>query len=246
MKDGSDAIADWPILNALVNTAAGASWVSFHHGGGVGMGMSLHAGMVVVADGTPEAARAARAGAHERPGDGGHPPRRRGLRGGDRVRARRRACTCRTSLRDRRSRSEDSAFVWWGRAVPLLASLGASPRVAFGERLRFAKSRQGGSEVAEADPPAVGIAEVERCTPSPLRPRRRSSRAPAASAARRALDPRRRRAPSMPRCDRPARPPRRARASGPSPPASSHTLPRAVAPRDREDRGRRCRSARGA
>ena len=56
MKDGSDAIADFAILNALVNTAAGASWVSFHHGGGVGMGMSLHAGMVVVADGTPEAA----------------------------------------------------------------------------------------------------------------------------------------------------------------------------------------------
>jgi urocanate hydratase len=57
MRDGSDAIADWAILNALVNTAAGASWVSFHHGGGVGMGLSLHAGMVVVADGTPEAAR---------------------------------------------------------------------------------------------------------------------------------------------------------------------------------------------
>ncbi|MFO0664313.1 MAG: urocanate hydratase [Polyangiaceae bacterium] len=56
MKDGSDAIADFAILNALVNTAAGASWVSFHHGGGVGMGMSLHAGMVVVADGTNEAA----------------------------------------------------------------------------------------------------------------------------------------------------------------------------------------------
>ncbi len=52
MKDGSDAIADWPILNALLNTAAGASWVSFHHGGGVGIGKSLHAGMVVVADGT--------------------------------------------------------------------------------------------------------------------------------------------------------------------------------------------------
>src|SRR5215210_6968925 len=52
MKDGSDAIADWPILNAMLNTAAGASWVSFHHGGGVGIGYSLHAGMVVVADGT--------------------------------------------------------------------------------------------------------------------------------------------------------------------------------------------------
>jgi len=56
MKDGSDAIADWPILNALINTAAGASWVSVHHGGGVGIGYSLHAGMVVVADGTKEAA----------------------------------------------------------------------------------------------------------------------------------------------------------------------------------------------
>jgi urocanate hydratase len=56
MKDGSDAIADWPILNALVNTAAGAHWVSVHHGGGVGIGYSIHAGMVVVADGTEEAA----------------------------------------------------------------------------------------------------------------------------------------------------------------------------------------------
>jgi urocanate hydratase len=56
MKDGSDAIADWPILNALLNTACGATWVSFHHGGGVGIGNSLHAGMVIVADGTPEAA----------------------------------------------------------------------------------------------------------------------------------------------------------------------------------------------
>lgn len=56
MPDGSDAVADWPILNALVNTAAGASWVSLHHGGGVGMGYSIHAGMVIVADGTPEAA----------------------------------------------------------------------------------------------------------------------------------------------------------------------------------------------
>ena len=56
MKDGSDAIADWPILNALLNASGGASWVSVHHGGGVGMGLSIHAGMVVVADGTPEAA----------------------------------------------------------------------------------------------------------------------------------------------------------------------------------------------
>ncbi len=56
MKDGSDAVADWPILNALLNTASGASWVSFHHGGGVGMGYALHAGQVIVADGTSRAA----------------------------------------------------------------------------------------------------------------------------------------------------------------------------------------------
>lgn len=55
MKDGSDAVADWPILNALIATAGGASWVSYHHGGGVGMGYSLHAGLVIVADGTKEA-----------------------------------------------------------------------------------------------------------------------------------------------------------------------------------------------
>ncbi len=56
MLDGSDAVADWPILNALVNTAGGASWISLHHGGGVGMGYSIHAGMVIVADGTDDAA----------------------------------------------------------------------------------------------------------------------------------------------------------------------------------------------
>src|SRR5690625_6080223 len=56
MKDGSDAVADWPILNALVNTSGGASWVSLHQGGGVGMGYSIHAGQVLVADGTKEAA----------------------------------------------------------------------------------------------------------------------------------------------------------------------------------------------
>jgi urocanate hydratase len=57
MKDGSDAVSDWPLLNALVNTASGATWVSLHHGGGVGMGFSQHAGVVIVADGTPEAAK---------------------------------------------------------------------------------------------------------------------------------------------------------------------------------------------
>ncbi|MFL5706740.1 MAG: urocanate hydratase [Ktedonobacteraceae bacterium] len=57
MKDGSDAVSDWPLLNALLNCASGATWVSLHHGGGVGMGFSQHAGMVIVADGTPEAAK---------------------------------------------------------------------------------------------------------------------------------------------------------------------------------------------
>ncbi|HEY2797748.1 MAG TPA: urocanate hydratase [Thermoanaerobaculia bacterium] len=70
MKDGSDAIADWPILNALINTAAGASWVSVHHGGGVGIGNSIHAGMVVVADGTPDADRRLRRVLLSDPGTG--------------------------------------------------------------------------------------------------------------------------------------------------------------------------------
>jgi urocanate hydratase len=70
MKDGSDAIADWPILNALLNTAAGATWVSVHHGGGVGIGYSIHAGQVIVADGTPEAAERLRRVLTADPGTG--------------------------------------------------------------------------------------------------------------------------------------------------------------------------------
>ena len=70
MRDGSDAIADWPILNALINTAAGATWVSVHHGGGVGIGYSIHAGMVVVADGTEGAARRLRRVLTSDPGTG--------------------------------------------------------------------------------------------------------------------------------------------------------------------------------
>src|ERR687894_1125611 len=57
MQDGSDAVSDWPLLNALLNCASGATWVSLHHGGGVGMGFSQHSGMVIVCDGTPEASR---------------------------------------------------------------------------------------------------------------------------------------------------------------------------------------------
>jgi urocanate hydratase len=57
MQDGSDAVTDWPILNALLNAVNGAAWVSVHHGGGVGMGLSIHAGLAVLADGTPEGRR---------------------------------------------------------------------------------------------------------------------------------------------------------------------------------------------
>ncbi len=70
MKDGSDAVADWPVLNALLNTASGASWVSFHHGGGVGMGYALHAGVVIVADGSERAERALRLVLTNDPGTG--------------------------------------------------------------------------------------------------------------------------------------------------------------------------------
>lgn len=70
MKDGTDAVADWPILNALINTAGGASWVSFHHGGGVGMGYSLHAGMVIVADGSADADERLRRVLHNDPAMG--------------------------------------------------------------------------------------------------------------------------------------------------------------------------------
>lgn len=70
MLDGSDAVADWPILNALINTAGGASWVSLHHGGGVGIGYSIHAGMVIVADGTEEAAKRLKRVLHNDPAMG--------------------------------------------------------------------------------------------------------------------------------------------------------------------------------
>jgi len=70
MMDGSDAVADWPILNALVNTAGGATWVSLHHGGGVGMGYSIHAGMVIVADGSVEAEERLKRVLHNDPGMG--------------------------------------------------------------------------------------------------------------------------------------------------------------------------------
>jgi urocanate hydratase len=70
MRDGSDAVSDWPLLNALLNTASGATWVSFHHGGGVGIGYSQHAGMVIVCDGTPEAAKRIARVLHNDPASG--------------------------------------------------------------------------------------------------------------------------------------------------------------------------------
>ena len=105
MRDGSDAIADWAFLNALVNSAAGATWVSVHHGGGVGMGYSQHAGMVVVADGTDAAARAPRARAHDRSRHGRHAPRRRRLSRGDRRSRRRTGRASRAAMISAMSRS---------------------------------------------------------------------------------------------------------------------------------------------
>ena len=80
MKDGSDAVSDWPLLNALLNTASGATWVSLHHGGGVGIGYSQHAGMVIVVRRHAGGGAAARARAVERPGDRRDAPCRCGLR----------------------------------------------------------------------------------------------------------------------------------------------------------------------
>ena len=88
MADGSDAIADWPLLNALVNTSSGASWVSIHHGGGVGIGRSIHAGQVCVADGTPLAAQKLERVLTNDPGHGRDQARGRRLRPGHRGRRR--------------------------------------------------------------------------------------------------------------------------------------------------------------
>ena len=88
MRDGSDAVSDWPLLNALLNCASGATWVSIHHGGGVGIGYSQHAGMVIVCDGTAGRHAPPRARALERSGDWCHAPCRCRLRHRARLRAR--------------------------------------------------------------------------------------------------------------------------------------------------------------
>ncbi len=91
MRDGSDAVSDWPLLNALLNTASGATWVSLHHGGGVGIGFSQHAGMVIVADGSAAAARRLERVLWNDPAERRDAPRRRRLSRGDRLRPRKRA-----------------------------------------------------------------------------------------------------------------------------------------------------------
>ena len=95
MKDGSDAVSDWPLLNALLNTASGATWVSLHHGGGVGMGFSQHAGMVIVRRRHRRRRTPARARAVERSGHRRHAPRRCRLRDRASTARRNTGCTCR-------------------------------------------------------------------------------------------------------------------------------------------------------
>ena len=119
MQDGSDAVSDWPLLNALLNCASGATWVSIHHGGGVGMGFSQHAGMVIVCDGTPEAARRIERVLWNDPASGVMRHADAGYESGDRLREARRGSTCRASRAEgRRPRPRPS------------------PRPACGERVR--------------------------------------------------------------------------------------------------------------
>jgi urocanate hydratase len=79
MKDGTDAVADWALLNLMSSVASGSAWSSFHDGGGVGIGYAMHAGQVTVADGTPEGEAPGHHRAAQRPGPGHHPPCGRGL-----------------------------------------------------------------------------------------------------------------------------------------------------------------------
>jgi hypothetical protein len=116
MRDGSDAVSDWPLLNALLNTASGATWVSLHHGGGVGMGYSQHSGVVIVCDGTAEAAEKHRARAVERPGH-------------------RRDAPCRCGLRHRRAARKDN-----GLNLPMLNGL-IFPKLAMTDELIITQLR---------------------------------------------------------------------------------------------------------
>ena len=131
MRDGSDAVSDWPLLNALLNCASGATWVSLHHGGGVGMGFSQHAGMVDRLRRHAGGGAAHRARAVERSGDRRHAPRRRRLRDRDRLRARERASTCRASWADamgvRVIRAADCQPMRWKNGGGVTIEIAASP-----------------------------------------------------------------------------------------------------------------------
>ena len=159
MLDGSDAIADWPLLNAMVNVASGASWVSIHHGGGVGIGRSIHAGQVSVADGTRAGGAEARARPDQRPRHRRHPPRRRGLR--PRVRGRGRA---RRPRADGGMTRYHADFAWLGGdtvvADVLIDDRGRADRR--GHARRPARAARSGCAAS-------------RCPASPTRTRTRSS-----------------------------------------------------------------------
>ena len=134
MRDGSDAVSDWPLLNALLNTASGATWVSIHHGGGVGIGYSQHAGVVIVCDGTRGRGAAHRARAVERPGHRRDAPRRCGLRDRDRLRARERPQPAVPRLRSRLATPASAQSL---SAVPIpCAPSGATPDATCDDRTR--------------------------------------------------------------------------------------------------------------
>ncbi len=152
MRDGSDAIADWPLLNAMLNTAAGATWVSIHHGGGVGIGYSLHAGMVVVADGTDAAAVRLAARPHDGPRDGRDPPRGRGVSRGHRLRREERHPRPDAPLSDRpRRRLALAAGAMAGLALVAAMALRLAPVGGDAVRAREDGFRAGAEQQLERD-----------------------------------------------------------------------------------------------
>ena len=169
MRDGSDAIADWPILNALVNVAAGATWVSVHHGGGVGIGNAIHAGMVVVADGTDAQAERLERVLTTDPGHGRDAARRRRLSRGDRRREERAARAPTASparvrgLRPRRVGAARAA-----RPRPRAAGDARRSRCAAARTRRSARSRcsrtRSSSATATRSRPSGGCATCRRST----------------------------------------------------------------------------------
>ena len=179
MKDGSDAVSDWPLINALLNCASGATWVSFHHGGGVGIGYSQHAGMVVVVRRHAGGGAADRAGVVERSGDRRHAPRRCRLRRRHRLRAPARAeaaepvgVTSRVSPtrpREMRGRQGRSAMSYVGSSESTMICV------------RFAVAEETGSPLSRATTPGDRSGTVN-APPPPARLRRGFPRSAAPSA----------------------------------------------------------------